>query len=173
MKWWRWGVFGANVAVKGNLLWGSLSKLVESWSLFSTPYHHWRALHTDVPTGHGVLAKFILTNTLSISHTEKCSRCWSKKTVGQSNSFWPSVFYLLSQLSAFGYDLSKPTTLVPSPFQLPAGSQRGAAKWVGDYHFPQCFVDSWWLPPTESHGKSCNPFLSFLSFCLGCKGVHF
>lgn len=120
--------------------------------------------------GHGVLAIFILTNTLSITEKEKCPRCWSKRTVGQSDSFWPSVFYLLSQLSAFSYDPSKPMTLVPSPFQLPAGSQWGAAKWGGDYHFPQCFLDSWWLPLAESHETSCNHFLPFLSFCLGCKG---
>lgn len=45
--WWWW--FVANAAVKGNLPWGSLHKLVESCTLFSTPYHHWHASHTDVP----------------------------------------------------------------------------------------------------------------------------
>lgn len=99
------------------------------------------------PIGHCVPASIMSTKwtevievTLKVLWQDDCtSEVWTFIT--ENVSLPPSP--CLSQLIAFSYGPSKLTTLVSSPIQLPAGSQWGTSKWVGDYPFPWCVAVCW------------------------------
>lgn len=135
--------------------------------------------------GHCVLTNFIPTNWAKVigvmlkvlMQKNSTSDVWTFHYRNCLPLFLPpslslSLSHCLSQLIAFSDGPSKPTTLVPTPpIQLPAGSQRGAWKWVGDYQFPGFLEASWTTDGCCSLSRSKGtwgnqtllPFLSFLA----------
>lgn len=141
----------ANVTLKGNWQEGSFSEIFQACALFCHPLSllTCHACKCCPVIGHCVLTNFISTNwtkvigvMLKVLVVQKNSMCnvW---TFHYTFPHFPPSLLCLSQLIAFSYGPSKPTTLVPtSPIQLPAGSQWGASKWGSDYQFPGRLAES-------------------------------